>query len=475
MDEQRLRAEMGARDRATLPADSFSEQLFARLMTEVQAGRGAAGKARRPFASPRRWLPAIGLVLLSVATVGALAFLMQPDDDRLACTPELAAVAAQQLRESDGYTYRLEGWLETPYTYHVDGRAEPRQVEVVIDGEVAADAAREQYVSGGQLAFGPPDPRARTDAAIQITDTLWLRNHMGVDADRPWMRFQPMSLSVEDPNLALHMGDRLPRMIEGPVGAPPPAWTVVAGGEVPRADGASCVLRDERRWSDETAAVRTVTVRVDAATGLPVAVSERWQGFGDGAEASLDRRFDVSLAYPEVAPEISAPAPDETSPNLSQGAGDPTLPTAITETRQTIVAPGVVSVNDADGPYARVEITEVIERRSIEDRTAAPGNVYLSFYSRHESLRDGPGLWTPSLDWMVAAHGGGEPLPLYLGSAGAPALQPQLRSAPLELGQILEGWVTYELPADGDVSMWFRSLVGQEARVILRQAAPESP
>ena len=478
VDEQRLRAELRARDRATRPDETFSDQLFARLATELQLRPAAQGGVRRPARSARRWLPAIALALLTVATVGALAFLARPDDDRLACTPELAADAAQRLRESAGYTYYLEGWLETPQIRYVGGELLPSRTEVVVDGEVAGDAAHERYLSGGQHAFGDPVAYQRTDAAIMVADDLWLRNYIGADPNRPWMAVELIQLDVREANLALHVADRLVRMIEGPAGAPPAAWTAVDEEVGP--DATLCTLRDERPWSAASDALRTVTLGVDVDTGLPVSLSEKWQGFGYGGR-SVDRQFDVTVAYPAVAPSIVPPPPDQVSPNLDQFKLGPSE--VFPEARQTIAAPGEVIVHDADGPYAKVTVTEVVERRGYEGMTAAPGNVYLSFYSRHESLREGP-AGSPGSVWQVYAHGPGSPpsTPIYhLSTHIDSPLQPPLTSAPgvRAVGDVFEGWLTFEVPADGEVSMWFLNPAVAEARVILRQDRPadveESP
>lgn len=480
MDEQRLRTELRARDRATRPDERFSDQLFARLATDLQLRPAAQSDVRRSARSPRRWLAAVALALLTVGSIGMLAFLARQDDHRLACTPELAADAAQRLRDVPGYTYRLEGWLEIPSRIFVGGQMLPRRSQIVIEGEVASDGAHERYLSGGEHAFGAPPYYHRTDAAIQVADTLWLRNYIGADPDRPWMRVKLVGLDVDDPNLAGSTADRLPRMVEGPAAAPPATWTVVDEEVV--ADATICTLRDERHWSAASDAVRTVTLRVNADTALPVSIDETWQGFAT-RDNSVGRQFDVTVAYPDVAPSIVAPPADQVSPNLDQmEPSEDELLDAWQEPEQTIVAPGEVTIITTDGPYAKVAVTEVVER-AYEGITAMPGTVFLSFYSRHESLRDRPEeMWAPGSDWYFMAHGPGfppSPPTYFLDTYIVPYPEPLLAGGRPAVGRVFEGWLTVQVPAEGEVSMWFLHPISSEARVILRPGSPggvqESP
>ncbi len=141
------------------------------------------------------------------------------------------------------------------------------------------------------------------------------------------------------------------------------------------------------------------------------------------------------------------------------------------ETGRFIAGDTVTVTRDGD-PWADVTIDKVRVIEQYEtteeyglDDTPAAGSVYIEALVTYEAIANGVD-YNP-FDWQVFANGRAVDNYAYVGNGP----KPELSSGTLPKGRIAEGWLVYEVPAEGEVLMSYGGNFGDAPvfEVVLRE------
>lgn len=174
------------------------------------------------------------------------------------------------------------------------------------------------------------------------------------------------------------------------------------------------------------------------------------------AETGVEDPATPAIEQPTDEPEPTDEATDEPA--------EPTDEPEPTEEGPTLFQPGdPITVTEGDEPWAEITISKVKERTKYEgeysDDKPAKGNVFIELFVTYEALVDGVD-YNP-FDWQVFADG--RAVDDYAFVLNGP--EAMLESGTLPKGRIADGYIIYEVPAEGQVLFSYGNTFGDEAPV----------
>lgn len=467
MDEDRLEGLLRSVDGPVSPRSDFADRLYSQLATDLRLGapverpRGRVLRRRRPVDAPAarprggsRWmLVLVGAVLLTLGGFAALS----TQRSGLTCDDDAIQEVRSALAAVPAYSYSAVGdYSESGTTFGVDVEGEFQSPNRVRELHSDPDAARSKPpLYGGEW--------------LRIGERQWWRRAIGDPDLPPWEpvegdAFRRYSFSglayvyaslPENPALFALAGLADP--------SPPLTWSASPSGET--ADPGICVLTGVHVPGSSGAELR-VSAWVDEATALPERISWELAGYRLG-EASRDRSLEYRFRYGQVE-GIIPPPEDEVRPEFSLPPGVSLPP----DPRLTLSGTGTVTLADAQGEYLRLRVVDIMESPILSSSAALPGHTFLSVRLRYEPLRRlAAGHAEGERDWQFFADD------FSIGVYGNPAYipggpEPRLPTI-LAMGTDgIEGWMSVEVPLDGDVVMRFKArTLGEdsELHVILRE------
>lgn len=414
MDERRLRDELRTIDRAVRPDDEFAAQLLSRLLVEARLWPAAAVPGARRSLLRRRWLGGLAMALLATGLVAG-AILSQRQNEPLACEPALIEHARAAAGAAPSYRYVVVAQVVVP-------GLPPRQGTIRIDGAYASPGHVHEVFT--------------TDVPLLVSETLRDGNqvwHKQLSWAGGWIVGRPYREDVTLPHVdAIPAGPAL-FALDGLLDrAPGFEWLAAPVGE------GACRLSGRYVWSTRNDARQLLEVDVQLASGLPVSVRNRLEGF---VNAGQDLDWDVrhEFDYSAEAATIPAPGPGELAATI-----DPNL---LSFTPRRVIREGESAVVDG----VRVTVLEVGEAADYEGSTPMPGNVYVQVKLRYEGVEGsrpvlGAGDWTATHERCLLCH--------LARRSIADGPQPILPShVNFGAGMVMEGWWVAEVPANGRVAV----------------------